>query len=124
METSEKNTAKTRLKDIIQSIQQMLEETGVYDASLSFSVEKAATDLLIYRRLRDACLDDDTSLTFTEQSREGDDRIKMNPIFAECARQSKVVGDAFDKLMMNAKGRGKKKNSDKLAQLMNDLKVD
>ena len=126
MEENSKNGFREDLKREFESIKATLEEAGVYDPSLDVSIEKAATDLLIYRKLRNACLAEETPLTFTEKSREGDSRIKVNPIFNECGKQSKVVGDAFDKLLMNAKAKGKKvgRAGDKLTKLMNDYKSD
>ena len=121
----EEKNKKERLNDAINEIKRILEEVGVYDASLFFSVEKAASDLMVYRKIRDVCMDDGTPLTFTEKSREGDDRIKPNPLYEMYRKQSGEVGDALADLLMNVKSKGKnavKSAGDKLMQLMNDLK--
>lgn len=86
-------------------------------------MELVASDLLIYRKLRDACLDDEESVTFKEKSREGNSRTKVNPIFSELRRQSKIVQEGLDMLTMNIKSKKKKaETSDTIRELTRMMK--
>ena len=125
MEGKKKTSSERMLDNIKKYIRSTLKDVGVYDRSLGYMIELTASDLLIYRRFRSVCLDDGTPLTYNETSREGDDRIKMNPVFAEFRRQSQVVCDDFDKLTMNVKSKKKKADADdNLTRLLNDFSND
>lgn len=125
MDNKAKNQEKKNaamIDNIKKYIRTILKDAGVYDKSLGYMIELAASDLLLYRRLRSVCLNDDTPLTYNERSREHDDRIKMNPIFAEFRKQSQVVCDDFDKLTMNVKSKKKRVEADdNLTKLLNDF---
>lgn len=108
---------------IARYITKKLTEAGAYDPTLSYQVELVASDLLIYRKLRDACLDDEETVTFEEKSREGNSRTKVNPIFSELRRQSKVVQEGLDMLTMNIKSKKKKaETSDTIQELTRIMK--
>ena len=108
---------------IARYITKKLTEAGAYDPTLSYQVELVASDLLIYRKLRDACLDDEESVTFKEKSREGNSRTKVNPIFSELRRQSKIVQEGLDMLTMNIKSKKKKaETSDTIQELTRMMK--
>lgn len=108
---------------IARYITKKLTEAGAYDPTLSYQVELVASDLLIYRKLRDACLDDEESVTFKEKSREGNSRTKVNPIFSELRRQSKIVQEGLDMLTMNIKSKKKKaETSDAIQELTRMMK--
>lgn len=108
---------------IARYITKKLTEAGAYDPTLSCQVELVASDLLIYRKLRDACLDDEESVTFKEKSREGNSRTKVNPIFSELRRQSKIVQEGLDMLTMNIKSKKKKaETSDTIQELTRMMK--
>ena len=104
-----KSTSAKRVKSISRYIKKKLEDAGVYDATLSYQVELVASDLLIYRKFRDACLDDEVSVTFEEKSREGDSRTKVSPVFSALRLQSKIVREGLDALTMNIKSKKTKK---------------
>ena len=101
-----------RVASISRYIRKKLEEAGVYDATLSYQVELVASDLLVYRKFRDACLDDFTEVYFNEKSREGNDRIKIKPLFSALRQQSKIVREGLDALTMNIKSKKAKKEVD------------
>ena len=101
-----------RVASISRYIRKKLEDAGVYDATLSYQVELVASDLLVYRKFRDACLDDFMEVYFNEKSREGNDRIKINPLFAALRQQSKIVREGLDALTMNIKSKKAKKEVD------------
>lgn len=108
---------------IARYITKKLTEAGAYDPTLSYQVELVASDLLIYRKLRDACLEEEESVTFKEKSREGNSRTRVNPIFSELRRQSKIVQEGLDMLTMNIKSKKKKaETSDTIQELTRMMK--
>ena len=118
-----KSKADKKAAAIARYITKKLTEAGAYDPTLSYQVELVASDLLIYRKLRDACLDDEESVTFKEKSREGNSRTKVNPIFSELRRQSKIVQEGLDMLTMNIKSKKKKaETSDTIQELTQMMK--
>ena len=86
-------------------IRKVLEDYGGYDDTLGLQIELVATDILVYRKLREALLDDSTSLTRTEISREGEGRLRVNPLVFELREQSKIVQKGLDSLTMNIKSK-------------------
>lgn len=112
-----------RAASIARYITKKLTEAGVYDPTLSYQVELVASDLLIYRKLRDACLEEEESVTYEEKSREGYSRTKVNPIFSALRRQSKIVQEGLDMLTMNIKSKKKKpESSDAIQELTRMMK--
>ena len=100
-----KVTSAQRVKSIARYITKKLKDAGVYDATLSYQVELVASDLLIYRKFRDACLDEATTVTVDEKSREGHTRTKVSPVFSALRMQSKIVREGLDALTMNIKSK-------------------
>ena len=114
-----------KIEHIKRYIRNVLRKVGAYDESLGYQIEVVATDLLIYRKLREQILAEDFSMTFNEQSREGDARIKLNPLFSTYQEQSKRVTDGFDKLTMNVKAKKKKVEAkDTFADFMSAMRDD
>lgn len=107
--TNKESSSVKRVRSISRYIKKKLEDAGVYDATLSYQVELVASDLLIYRKFRDACLDDTVSVTFEEKSREGHARTKVSPVFSALRLQSKIVREGLDALTMNIKSKKAKK---------------
>ena len=108
-------TAESRVQSIARYIKKKLKDAGVYDSTLAYQ--------LVYRKFRDACLSDDTAVSFTEKSREGDDRIKVSPLFSAMRQQSKIVREGLDALTMNIKSKKVKKEvDDKLYEILNQFK--
>ncbi len=117
------NSADSRVQSIARYIKKKLKDAGVYDPTLAYQVELVASDLLIYRKFRDACLSDDTDVSFTEKSREGNDRIKVSPLFSAMRQQSKIVREGLDALTMNIKSKKVKKEvDDKLYEILGQFK--
>ena len=114
-----------RVASISRYIRKKLEDAGVYDATLSYQVELVASDLLVYRKFRDACLNDVVEVYFNEKSREGNDRIKINPLFSALRQQSKIVREGLDALTMNIKSKkAKKEVDDSFREFMEHFKND
>ena len=70
-----------RLEMMIRYLRKVLKTEGLYRPEMSQQVELTASTLLVFRKIRDAALDELEKATINETSREGDMRIKNNPIF-------------------------------------------
>ena len=77
-----------------------------------------ASDIIIYRRLRDQLLMR-TDFLVTEKSREGFDRTKVTSLVMEVRLQSERVQKGLDLLLMNVKSKkGKGAGKDALSEFM------
>lgn len=70
-----------RLEMMIRYLRKVLKTEGLYRPEMSQQVELTASTLLVFRKIRDAALEELEKATIKETSREGDTRIKNNPIF-------------------------------------------
>jgi hypothetical protein len=70
-----------KLEMMIRYLRKVLKTEGLYRPEMSQQVELTASTLLVFRKIRDAALDELEKATIKETSREGDTRIKNNPIF-------------------------------------------
>lgn len=91
----------SKIENIKTVIRRQLIKAGVYSQELAYQVELAASDLLLYRKLRDAALSESTEVTVTEYSRENNAREKINPIFDAMKKQADVVRKDLRALYMN-----------------------
>ena len=80
MSKQESDTGK-KLEIMIRYLRKVLKTEGLYRPEMSQQVELTASTLLVFRKIRDAALDEIEKATIKETSREGDTRIKNNPIF-------------------------------------------
>ena len=92
-------SAKT-LQGMKRQITQILRDAGNYDPTLCYQVELVATDILIYRKMREELLEAGEILT-QETSREGDARRRANPLVSLVRKQSEIVQKGLDRLTMN-----------------------
>ncbi len=110
-----------KVENIKRHIRNVLKNSGGYDVTLGYQIELVATDILLYRKIREAVQSLDT-VTITEKSREGNDRIKPHPLIFELREQSKVVSRGLDMLMMNIKSKkGKAEAADAFASFMDRM---
>ena len=90
----------------------------------------AASTLMVFRKVRDAVIQECESVTIKETSREGDGRIKNNPMFFLYKEMADLLQRNLRALNMNkelTKGRDDKVNDDEadpLALLMKEQKED
>ena len=70
-----------RLEMMIRYLRKVLKTEGLYRPEMSQQVELTASTLLVFRKILDAAVDELEKATIKETSREGDTRIKNNPIF-------------------------------------------
>lgn len=86
----------TNIKRYVRSV---LKRAGKWAPEMGYQVELLATDLLIYRRLRDELLEG--AVLITETSREGNDRQKVHPAVAALKQQADAVRADLKSLLMN-----------------------
>ena len=115
-----------RLEMMIRYLRKVLKTEGLYRPEMSQQVELTASTLLVFRKIRDAALDELEKATIKETSREGDTRIKNNPIFFLYKEMADLLRRDLRALNMNkelTKGRDDKVNDDEadpLALLMRE----
>lgn len=103
-------------------ITKLLKDAGSYEPRLGYQIESVASDILIYRRLRDQLLTR-TDFLVTEKSREGYDRTKVTSLVMEVRLQSERVQKGLDLLLMNVKSKkGKGTAKDALSEFMEAMK--
>lgn len=97
----------------------VLKDAGTYDRSLGHQIELVASDIVMYRRIREAALSS-VDITTEEISREGYPRKRVNPLLFEMRKQSEIVQAGLDKLMMNVKSKKNVKapSKDSLSEFM------
>ena len=122
------NTSKRKsdkVENLKVTIRRILQENGKYSNEMSYQIELLASDLLVFRRIREKALDENTKLIVLEKSREGFDREKENPIFILMARYADRVRKDLRALMMNQEiqqgDENKAKDDDALTKLMEQL---
>lgn len=99
-------------------ITKLLKDAGSYEPRLGYQIESVASDILIYRRLRDQLLTR-TDFMVVEKSREGYDRAKVTSLVMEVRLQSERVQKGLDLLLMNVKSKkGKGAGKDALSEFM------
>lgn len=100
-----KSTKKVKRTNKVESvksyIREILKKQELYRPELSYQIELAARDILLYRRLSDEALKVDTQIMLEEISREGESRYKINPIFDAVKKQTAIVQDDLKLLYMN-----------------------
>ena len=115
MEDSEK-----RLKNLARYVRGVLRRAGKWSPEMSYQVELLATDLLVYRKLRDDVLNN--GVTAIETSREGHSREKLRPSVQMLRQQADTVRADLNVLLMNRalERDGGQGGDDLLAKLLAD----
>ena len=120
----EERQSDKKLEMMIRYLRKVLKDEGLYRKEMSQQVELTASTLLVFRKIRDAALDEIEKATIKETSREGDTRIKNNPIFFLYKEMADLLRRDLRALNMNkelTKGKTDKINDeeeDALALLM------
>lgn len=115
-----------KIENIKTHVRRVLKEHEMYSSEMSYQIELLASDLLVFRKIRDEVLKEDQTPTVTEKSREGEDRIRENPIYNLMAKFADRLRKDLRSLMMNkelapTESKGDEGN-DALTQLMDSLK--
>lgn len=114
-----------KIENIKTVIRRHLQKADVYAPELSYQIELAASDILLYRKLREKALSEDTPITVKEYSRENNPREKINPVFAAMKEQADVVRRDLRSLYMNRElkrnEKSKEDEADPLEEMMKKL---
>lgn len=117
-EQSDPAKIRREISNIKRYITKLLKDEGSYQPRLGYQIESVASDIIIYRRLRDQLLMR-TDFLVTEKSREGFDRTKVTSLVMEVRLQSERVQKGLDLLLMNVKSKkGKGSGKDALSEFM------
>ena len=123
-------TPEKTLDGLIRTMRQTLTKEGLYRPVMARQVELTATTLMMFRIVRDVAIRLGEDVTIKETSREGDERIKNNPIVFQYIEMANTLRKDLRALNMNkelTKGRDDKVNDDEddpLALLMKEQKED
>ena len=110
------------INNVKRYITKLLKDAGSYEPRLGYQIESVASDILIYRRLRDQLLTR-TDFMVVEKSREGYDRAKVTSLVMEVRLQSERVQKGLDLLLMNVKSKkGKGPAKDSLSEFMEAMR--
>ena len=128
--SNEKISPEKTLDGLIRTLRQTLTKENLYRPEMARQVELTASTLMVFRKVRDAVIQECESVTIKETSREGDRRIKNNPMFFLYKEMADLLQRNLRALNMNkelTKGRDDKVNDDEadpLASLMKEQKED
>ena len=95
---------------------------------MSYQIELLASDLLVFRKIRNMVLDEEQKPTIVEITREKEERIRENPIYNLMAKFADRVRKDLRSLKMNKElpnnedEGGAEKEEDALRELMDKLK--
>ena len=87
------------IANIKRYVRSVLKKAGKWSPEMGYQVELLATDLLIYRQLRDELLGGEVLIT--EKSREGHTRKKVHPAVSALKQQADAVRADLKSLLMN-----------------------
>ena len=123
-------TPEKTLDGLIRTLRQTLTKENLYRPEMARQVELTASTLMVWRKVRDAVIQECERVTIKETSREGDGRIKNNPMFFLYKEMADLLQRNLRALNMNkelTKGRDDKMNDsddDPLALLMKEQQED
>ncbi len=125
-ETKQRSAAEKTLDGLIRTLRKTLVNEGMYKPEMARQVELTASTLLLWRKVRDMAMREGEDATVTEMSREGDKRVKNNPIFYLYKEYADLLQRNLRALNMNKElTKGKDDTAgggadDPLAQLMRE----
>ena len=125
-----KNDPEKTLDGLIRTLRQTLKDENLYRPEMARQVELTASTLMVFRVVRDVAIRLGEDVTIEETSREGDARIKNNPVIYQYIQVADLLQRNLRALNMNkelTKGRDDKVNDDEadpLALLMKEQKED
>lgn len=121
-----KTAAEKTLDGLIRTLRKTLVNEGMYKPEMARQVELTASTLMLWRKVRDMAMREGEDATVTEMSREGDKRVKNNPIFYLYKEYADLLQRNLRALNMNkelTKGKDDKADGgedDPLAKLMRE----
>ena len=114
------------LDGLIRTLRQTLTKADLYRPEMARQVELTASTLIVFRKVREVVLRVEETATVKETSREGDSRVKNNPVFFLYKEMADLLQRNLRALNMNkelTKGKDDQKTEndvDPLALLMRD----
>ena len=123
-------TPEKTLDGLIRTMRQTLTKEGLYRPEMARQVELTASTLMVFRVVRDVAIRLNQDVTIKETSREGDARIKNNPVIYQYIQVADLLQRNLRALNMNkelTRGKDDKVNEsedDPLALLMKEQKED
>ena len=128
--TKENQDPEKKLDGLVRTLRQTLTKADIYRPEMARQVELTASTLMVFRKVREAVLHELEAVTVKETSREGDSRIKNNPVFFLYKEMADLLQRNLRALNMNkelTKGKDDKQTEndvDPLALLMKEQKED
>lgn len=92
-----------KAENIKRYVVRVLKEAGIYRAELTYQIEMLANELIVYRSLMKKAeeVGENDEAIITEQSREGDERLRPHPIYAMVQAQANQLRQDLKVLLMN-----------------------
>ena len=124
--TKENPDPEKTLDGLVRTLRQTLTKADIYRPEMARQVELTASTLMVFRKVRDQVLHELETVTVRETSREGDLRVKNNPVFFLYKEMADLLQRNLRALNMNkelTKGKDDQKTDndvDPLALLMRD----
>lgn len=124
--TKENPDPEKTLDGLVRTLRQTLTKADIYRPEMARQVELTASTLMVFRKVRDQVLHELETVTVKETSREGDLRVKNNPVFFLYKEMADLLQRNLRALNMNkelTKGKDDKQTEtdvDPLALLMRD----
>ena len=128
--TKENPDPEKTLDGLVRTLRQTLTKADIYRPEMARQVELTASTLMVFRKVRDQVLHELETVTVKETSREGDLRVKNNPVFFLYKEMADLLQRNLRALNMNkelTKGKDDKQTEtdvDPLALLMRDQAED
>ena len=125
-DTKENQDPEKTLDGLVRTLRQTLTKADIYRPEMARQVELTASTLMVFRKVRDQVLHELETVTVKETSREGDLRVKNNPVFFLYKEMADLLQRNLRALNMNkelTKGKDDKQaesDVDPLALLMRD----
>lgn len=117
-----KRKYRSQLSSIKTYITKKLKAAEVYDNTITYAIEIAAVNILLYRKLADEVLPEYQSLVDIETSREGAARKKASPLLGELQRQMERTLIALRDLSMTVKSGQPKTEDDAFSKFMEEFR--
>ena len=124
--TKENPDPEKTLDGLVRTLRQTLTKADIYRPEMARQVELTASTLMVFRKVRDQVLHELETVTVKETSREGDLRVKNNPVFFLYKEMADLLQRNLRALNMNkelTKGKDDKQTEtdvDPMALLMRD----
>lgn len=101
MSGKKKEGTEKKIDNIKTYIRRVLAEQKMYSPEMSYQIELLASDILVFRKIRDLILTEMENPNVIEKSREGEERKKENPMYNLMLKFGNSVRKDLRSLKMN-----------------------